>query len=228
MKFKTELLFPTPIWIFEDCPIDNKSIIDFVHEVREEDPKGMAISNEGGWQSRDFVMPYVDNTPLGELNQHVTANCYTAADSFGYRDYNLRLSNMWMNVNTKGHYNHIHNHPGSIFAGVYYAAVPDCCCGELKFLRSLQEQCLKESWGCHENFDRYEEQHNYTTWYVQPNPGTMVIFPAWLMHSVDKSATDKERISLSFNIHCFSDYYREDEIYPKKRGGRKNVPLSLK
>ena len=228
MNLTTELLFPTPIWIFEDCPIDNDVIVDFIHEVRKEDPHGKKKSNEGGWQSDDFIPPYIDNTPLKDLHNHVVANMYTAGDEYGFSNYTLKLCNMWCNINTAGHSNHIHTHAGSMFAGVYYAQVPNCCSGELKFHRPMHEQCLKEYWGCDENFDRYEKQHNYNQWYVQPKPGTMVIFPSWLMHSVDKSATDKERISLSFNMHIFSDYYRDNAVYPQKRRSNSQLPLSLK
>ena len=228
MNLTTELLFPTPIWIFEDCPIDNKVIIDFIHKVKEEDPQGMKKSNEGGWQSNNFVPPYIDKTPFKDLHKQIVHNTYTAGDNYGFNDYTIRLGNLWCNINTKGNSNAVHTHSGSMFAGVYYAEVPNCCSGELKFHRPFSEQCLKEYWGCDENFDRYEKQHNFTEWYVQPRPGLMVIFPSWLMHSVDKSNTELERISLSFNMHIFSDYYREDEVYPKKRYNKSQLPLSLK
>tara|TARA_B100001996_G_scaffold207005_1_gene158698 strand:- start:999 stop:1685 length:687 start_codon:yes stop_codon:yes gene_type:complete len=228
MKLRTEHLFPTPIWIFDDVPLDNDKIVDFVYQVQKDDPEGMRKSNMGGWQSNDFIPPHIDNTPLGDLHQHVTVNTFAAGDEFGFRDYTLKLSNMWMNINKKGDSNHIHTHSGSMFAGVYYAKVPNCCCGELKFHRPMQDQCIKEYWGCNENFDRHEEAMNFVEWYVQPKENTMVIFPSWLMHSVDKSASDDDRISLSFNMHVFSNYYREHEVYPQRRYNKPNVPLSLK
>ncbi len=40
---------------------------------------------------------------------------------------------------------------------------------------------------------------------VQVEEGTMVIFPAWLAHSVDPNRSDRERISVSFNV-MFSTY----------------------
>jgi hypothetical protein len=35
--------------------------------------------------------------------------------------------------------------------------------------------------------------------------GTMLVFPAYLQHSVDASASEEERISISFNI-MFSSF----------------------
>jgi len=49
-----------------------------------------------------------------------------------------------------------------------------------------------------------------------------------LMHSVDASSSDDDRISLSFNINIFSDYYRDNAVYPQKRYNKSQLPLSLK
>ena len=35
---------------------------------------------------------------------------------------------------------------------------------------------------------------------VQVRDGTLLMFPAWLPHSVDPNASDDERISVSFNV----------------------------
>lgn len=225
---RTELLFPTPLWIFEDLPIDRQKIVDFCYDVEKDDPVGAKKSNAGGWQSLDFRPEQMDQLPLAELHQHILSNAYSAGDDYGFTQYSLQLSNCWMNINRKGNYNQLHTHSGSMFAGVYYANVPNCCMGELRFLRDLKDQCLKEYWGCDENFDRHEKQHNYTEWYVQPQNNLMVIFPAWLMHSVDMSASDDDRISLSFNLHIFSDYYRDNAVYPKRKSNNSKLSLQIK
>jgi len=36
-------------------------------------------------------------------------------------------------------------------------------------------------------------------------PGTLLLFPAWLPHSVDANRSDRERVSVSFNL-MFSSY----------------------
>ena len=42
------------------------------------------------------------------------------------------------------------------------------------------------------------------------------MFPAWLMHSVDRSASDDDRISLSFNFNVYSEHYVKNGIYPSQ------------
>jgi hypothetical protein len=40
---------------------------------------------------------------------------------------------------------------------------------------------------------------------VRVERGTLLVFPAWLPHSVDPNASDGLRISISFNV-MFSDF----------------------
>ena len=45
----------------------------------------------------------------------------------------------------------------------------------------------------------------FTPWTYQsarypPVPGRMLLFPSWLYHSVEPNLSDRERVSLSFNI----------------------------
>jgi hypothetical protein len=40
---------------------------------------------------------------------------------------------------------------------------------------------------------------------VKVKDGTMLVFPAYLQHSVDASASEEERISISFNV-MFSSF----------------------
>tara|TARA_B100001250_G_scaffold290633_1_gene252399 strand:- start:1583 stop:2254 length:672 start_codon:yes stop_codon:yes gene_type:complete len=222
---RTELLFPTPIWIEEECGLDTKEITDFASVVESDDPRGVRATNSGGWQSREFRHPFIEKTPLAALYKSIMINSYAAADDFGFTNYTLQLSNLWMNVNRKGNFNMLHTHAGCILSGVYYAKVPKCCSGELKFVRDLKDQCLKEYWGCNENFDRHEKPYNMLEWYLQPKENTMVVFPSWLMHSVDASSSDDDRISLSFNINIFSDFYRDHEVYPQRKHNKTQLSL---
>ena len=39
---------------------------------------------------------------------------------------------------------------------------------------------------------------------VEVKNGTLLLFPAWLLHSVDANSSKKARISISFNIMLYS------------------------
>jgi len=210
---KTELIFPTPIWKFDNVGIDRKSLSDFVYHVKDEDPEGRQASNGGGWQSHDFTDPVIDDNPLRYIRDAIMERAYAAADEFGFDDYTLKMLNMWININNKGDFNHLHTHPGGVLAGAYYLKLPNCCYGHLSFIRDLNYTQMKEYWGEGDNVYRWEHM-NETEHDVFPEEDQLVIFPSWLQHSVGKSAGDGDRISISFNITAFSNHYHE--IYPSK------------
>lgn len=220
----TNLIFPTPVWVEDNAGIDREKLLEFVNVVRKEDPEGREISNNGGWQSHDFTDEVMLKNPLFELRNKILQMAYYCADEFGFVDYTLRIVNLWMNVNTRGNSNHVHTHPGSILSGVYYVSVPDCCSGTLNFLRDYQYQMMKESWGMGNNV-KHDSTLNENIVTFSPENDSMVMFPAWLLHSVSKSNSDGERISISFNVQVFSNYYHE--IYPSRQLAGKNLSLKI-
>ena len=48
-----DFYFPTPVW-WEDTTLNNTEILKLCNQLRTEDPIGRKISNNGGWQSKDF------------------------------------------------------------------------------------------------------------------------------------------------------------------------------
>ena len=210
---KTELIFPTPVWKFDNVGADRQKILDFVDVVRKEDPDGRVASNDGGWQSWDFIEGVMDNNPLKEIKDMIMERAYAASDEWGFEHYTLKMVNLWVNVNNKGHFNHLHTHPGGILSGVYYVKLPSCCHGHLTFVRDFKDQQMKEFWGNNDNYNRWEHM-NETEHDVFPEEDQLVIFPGWLPHAVGKSAGEGDRISISFNITAYSNFYHE--MYPNR------------
>ena len=211
---KTELIFPTPIWKFDDVNVDRESLTNFVYLVKDEDPVGRTQTNHGGWQSHDFIDSVMDINPLKGIRDAIMERAYAAADQFGFSAYSLKMINLWININGKGATNHLHSHPGGVLSGAYYLKLPDCCYGHLTFIRDLNYSMMKEFWGSGDNVHRWEHM-NETEHDVFPEVDQLVIFPSWLQHAVTASAGDGDRISISFNITAFSNHY--DEIYPSRQ-----------
>ena len=87
---ETKHLFPTPLWIEDNCGLDLNRITRWVDIVWEEDTIGRAASNDGGWQSQDFVPPYIcDDHALTELYNKIIATAYNCADDFGFKDISI-------------------------------------------------------------------------------------------------------------------------------------------
>lgn len=186
MALKAEQWFPSVIWSGMLNGLDNEGIEKFAYQLKGMD-KGVQISNYVGWQSNSIKQG--TNKSFDNLVNVITQNIYECQLQSGLP--HLQLYNIWLNINGKGAYNHLHNHAGSILSGVFYVkAQPEQ--GNIFFERSDNA----------EYFLPPIQNANYftstaTTYKAITN--ALYIFPGWLKHSVQPNMTDHDRISISFN-----------------------------
>ena len=189
-----QLLFATPLWSFEfpkhlEPAVSAKEVL----RLREQDPAGLQITNQGGWHSRTNLL---DHAPLAPLFQWLAASCQQALGELGW-DFSLarpKFNNAWAMVNGCGHSVRAHLHPNSLMSGVVYLqaqehsgniAFLDPRNGAQVLLPPLQNPQASLLNGRHE---------------IAPRPGLMLLFPAWLWHEVGANTSQQERICISFNI----------------------------
>lgn len=188
---KIETVFAN--WIaYENLSLDNKSIEEFCHRKRDEDPEGRIKSNKGGWQSDDL---HIKNGELEELKDIVIDKIRKIAENFEYSNTHiLKLYNYWININKKNNKNAKHIHPGSIISAVYYIKVPDNS-GEIIFYTPLQNY---DKFIFGNMIEKYNSYNSSTYTYI-PKSGDLIMFPSWLYHNVSDNKSEEERISIAFN-----------------------------
>jgi len=99
----------------------------------------------------------------------------------------------WANINPTGGKNSSHTHPNNYLSGVYYVAVPDGA-GKIEFADPRpQAGVIMPASGKWNKFTGNKIA-------VPVMPGRLVIFPAWLSHSVAANTSQEERVSIAFNI----------------------------
>ena len=103
----------------------------------------------------------------------------------------LKLHNLWYNVNGLGSFNRPHSHQGCLISGVYYVSIPKNS-GSIVFLNKDLDNFYQDS------IKNYNE-HNSSTWTIEPKENQCVLFPSYLKHYVEPNLNKKERISISFN-----------------------------
>ncbi len=107
----------------------------------------------------------------------------------------------WANVNRRGDYHDPHNHPHAYLSGTYYVRVPqhtplahnraDVRPGRITFYDprgSVNMTAIR-------NDPQIEPEFTVT-----PQPGMILIWPAFLMHYVHPNLSEALRISISFNL----------------------------
>src|SRR5690606_6017121 len=97
--------------------LDNGRIEKFCLD-RKKASGGRIVSNGGGWQSDDLDMA----TPeLAELFAQVQKGLDEVHRAFEFNPAMRQvITQAWININQKGHFNYSHDHPGSLFSAVYY------------------------------------------------------------------------------------------------------------
>ncbi len=107
----------------------------------------------------------------------------------------------WPNVNRLGDYHDPHNHPHSYLSGTYYVKIPsgrdtpgnrgDVRPGRITFYDprgAVNMGSIKNDLNVDPEFT------------VQPEPGLIMLWPAFLNHFVHPNLAKETRISISFNI----------------------------
>jgi uncharacterized protein (TIGR02466 family) len=90
------------------------------------------------------------------------------------------LGNMWANINPPGGMNRAHQHPNSLWSGVYYIKAPKNS-GQLKIddPRSSASMVRPNQKKGPVPPRLFRETH------YEPIAGRCIMFPSWLMHCVD-------------------------------------------
>lgn len=128
----------------------------------------------------------------------------TAADYCRHAgmSYEIRWSLQgWANVNRLGDYHDPHNHPYAYLSGTYYVRVPESR-APLRNRSDVRPGCITfydprgaVNMTAIKDDPQIEPEHT-----VAPKPGTILMWPAFVMHFVHPNLSEEPRISISFNV----------------------------
>ena len=186
-----ELHFPTPIYIADiKHPTLNQELERDIVAWSNKD-KGITRTNVQGWHS---------STNMNELPEYqklvrMLYECQKTIYQQEHYESEPFLGNMWANINPPGGMNRAHQHPNSLWSGVYWIKTPENC-GDLKIddPRSSAAMCRPRQKPGEMPARLYRETH------YKPIAGRCIMFPSWLMHCVDPNESNDTRISVSFNF----------------------------
>ena len=105
---------------------------------------------------------------------------------------NFKITSSWTTRTPMGSNHHKHNHPNSIFSGVFYA---NASSGDIVFdLEPTYSKDFKFPYDVLES-----NVFNSTSWKVPARTGLVVIFPSWLQHYTQTNSLDYDRRIIGFN-----------------------------
>jgi uncharacterized protein (TIGR02466 family) len=192
--------------VYEASLAAERGFADFNAELEEacrmlaaEDVAGRAWCREHGYGG------YTSYGSLNDLPQRVSAfdvlkrkldkHAATYADQleFDLGRGKLRLDSLWVNILKPGSAHTSHIHPHSVISGTIYVTTPPGA-SALKLedprLAMMMAAPLRRPGAT-------EAARSFV--YLQPEPGTILMWESWLRHEVPANRAKAERISISFN-----------------------------
>ena len=194
------LCFVTPVLVrtIPDYNAVNDALKEQILAARKKD-SGVSVSNRGGWQSTpdlwDWGTPEIEAFK-GWVHGSIIRMAALTTEETDLSKVDVEyVAGAWANVNNRGDYNDGHVHPDCDWACVYYAEIG----------------ALDPGWDRNGKFELHDPrimaQASKLAGYgfarsllIDPEPGKMILFPAWMEHSVHPFYGDGQRISIAVNI----------------------------
>lgn len=183
-------LFPTPVWVRQLEPEAAERINRDAMALIETFRATASGTKAGGWATPTDLQ---DRPELQELMDCVRAAATDALAALSLEHEGILVTGCWANVKPPGAGHPSHMHPNNFLSGVYYVRAPQAG-GKILFHDPRHQPFIISPRTSERN------QYNSRNADLAVRDGMMVLFPAWLHHSVTGNAGESERVSISFNI----------------------------
>jgi uncharacterized protein (TIGR02466 family) len=190
-------LFPTPLISdrLDGAEAVNRALEPLILARRAADP-GIARSNQGGWHSDTGLLKWAADAVRPAIARIVAladANIVDLQARPGQR--RGWLLEAWANVNETGAANAPHSHGAVYWSAVYYVRADPGEGGEILF-NDPRAPMIE----MHAPFLRFRQDGGEGVVRHRPVTGEILIFPAWLVHSVTPWLGKGSRISVAVNL----------------------------
>ena len=197
-------LFETPV-VYSELSGADQLMADLETAIRSRmrNEKGLQRSNIGGWHSDTDMLDWG-----GSAAQKLASSAISLSKRLSHfiggtaedLDWSVK---MWANVTPSGGLNHIHAHPGNLWAAVLYLDMGDTEDGvdvggnfyleDPRFPMCAMRETALRMMGIDGKPQQYEVEFKLAR-------GNLIVFPAWLRHGVRAYSGPRERISIAMNI----------------------------
>lgn len=170
-------------FVVDVLDIDNTDIINFCYDNIEcsGTNTGSLLLDESCFQE----LLYEAKQRIDKVHDHIGLS----------QQYEQYIWRYWANLNQTDDIAAPHCHPESFLSCVYYAKAHGESSGRLEFLTPSNQMIPVVQNKMIDTYTKYIAP----TWWIDPEPGKLIIFPSWLWHFVNKNTSGQDRISIAID-----------------------------
>ena len=188
-------LFSHPVFKFKvkDYKNINSNLLKYIYDLQKNDRIGVkkSISTDGIPNHLIYLIQSSPNKFFETINNHL----HEVFKNYGwvFDQSKVICTSMWAIINKKNSFNIEHSHSNNYLSAAYYVKAPKNC-GNFK---TSNPNILNRN--VYPKAERATEfnSNNIT---IKINEGDLLIFPAYLPHSVEENKSDEDRVIISFNL----------------------------
>ncbi len=184
-------IFPTFVWTIQSTPnFYNKVNTKILKALNGLNPNLASISPGDSWQSHQQLHKRKE---FNDLVPRIVTTAITVLQFLKISYDAIEITGCWANINSTGASHAIHSHPNNFLSGVYYLQTPAGA-------DTINFHDPRPQTGIIRPPVTELTAQNTDQVVVNVSKGTLLMFPAYLCHSVSPNESDKNRISISFNL----------------------------
>ena len=209
MFVKSEALafFPTFVWVYDLKPEDAEPLSAAIaKKIDMALPSAKQLGESHSLQSGTHLHELPE---FQLLIERVQAAAQQILKFLKLKPAPLKITGCWANVSGPAGHHKEHAHSNNFLSGVYYVKTPEG--GDSINFHDPRAQAHVIA--PHVTAPSTKQA---STVIITVKPGRLVIFPAWLRHSVDPNLSQEPRMSISFNL--MFDHFADEQSHPRFEG----------
>ena len=197
-------LFPTPVWVVDLEPERYEPLNETIKRHLDAMIGDVPPVDAGGTLQTDNNLHEFDE--FAGLTALIVDSSEAALNFLQIEYDNFQITGCWVNINPIGGINTPHTHPNNYLSGVYYVQTEEgadsIIFNDPRPQASVVMPTVKE-----------ESIYTGNEVVIDVKDGRLIMFPAWMSHGVPVNRSNRDRISIAFNIMFTS--YTETMSKPK-------------
>jgi len=184
-------LFPTNVWAYDLKPDEAARLnADLVRDIEALISPRPELGPGETWQTDQFLHEKPEFRPFLNYAEEAARQALTFLK---IRYEGFCVTGCWANINPPGTSHPGHLHPNNYLSGVYYPKVKSGAASITFNDPRIQTAIIAPH-------VTEVDQVNAVQAHLPVREGRILLFPSWMVHSVDVNRSDSERISIAFNI----------------------------